>query len=639
MKLITTIRQHKWRFIIAGVSLIALVAIIVITVLSFSKRPSVLDNYVASDNDNPFIVDTGYKKPEIKLDGIMDDSQWTDLAELTFGDTTSAEIKAFYGESGIYIGACVSDADLCGSSTNVYDNSSFEVYLDSTGTGDTAPVKDDFQIFIDVKEQSLARRGDNGVWVETNLIKNYAVETDGTLGDLVSDTGYTVELFIPYSQLGGKPQINYGVAFGLVECSSGTRNAWVGLPGVNVQSPATYYKFYQDTNTIEPTRKVNTAEISIDGKDDETQWSGKSSYVFGDGGRGAVKSFYGEKGLYLYFDMQDNKVFSQESTPYLNDSVEVYLDTLKNGGTKPQSDDVQVRADVGGNIEVLKGDGTEWMDTLNNVFCGTKVNGTLNGEASGYTLELFMPWSDLGMTSAPVGMNIDFGSVDYDGEKNADGSRVTAWSGTGRDVQAPETYLPIDSKGVQGAVAPASTPEIVLDGVLNDAKWSGTPAFAYNSGKVSVNWSWTDQGCYMGFTVKDTSVQTDGVKPYENSSIELYLDYNKNGGTPDDDDRTILVDAAGNMLFRKGIDGAYKDFGTRSILSGVKKTDTGYVVELYIPWSEFGSESKPNKMGIAFGQVTRNSTAKETIWTNDGLCFDPQNPDKYSIFTADHIGK
>ena len=90
------------------------------------------------------------------------------------------------------------------------------------------------------------------------------------------------------------------------------------------------------------------------------------------------------------------------------------------------------------------------------------------------------------------------------------------------------------------------------------------------------------------------------------------------------------------MLFRKGVDGAYLDFGTGNILSGVKKTDGGYNVELFIPWAEFGG-SKPDVMGVAFGQVTVNADGT-TAWHNDGMCPDPQDPEWYSGFSASAIG-
>jgi len=92
------------------------------------------------------------------------------------------------------------------------------------------------------------------------------------------------------------------------------------------------------------------------------------------------------------------------------------------------------------------------------------------------------------------------------------------------------------------------------------------------------------------------------------------------------------------MLFRKGKAGVYKDFRTGNILSGVQKTETGYTVELFIPWAEFGGGRPETLIGIAFGQVTVKADLSGTEWHNDGLCPDPQDPDWYSSFSAAAIG-
>lgn len=589
------------------------------------------EDYVPKATENPFLAQTGYKKPEITLDGVLDDVAWEDLESFTFGDEVSATVKAFYGENGIYIGAQVQDRELWASSSAVYDNSSFEIYLDQSGAGGTKPEAEQVQIFIDVNEQSMVRRGSGGLWQDTSFIKNYAVKVNGSIGTKDDANGYCVELFVPYSQLGGEPQVDYGIGFGIVSCRNGARELWKGVSGINVQSPETYLKFYRDTNTVEYTRKVNTSTLCIDGKADEDVWRDRLFYAFGDRGRGSVMSCFDEKGCYFFFEMKDTSVCVQGSTVYLNDSVEIYLDALLDGGQKPRTDDLQIRVDANGNLEVLRGLGVgEWNNVANNIFAAAVES------EDGYHVEVFIPWSDLGYETAPEKMAVSFGSVNWDGKVNAEGNREISWSGIGTDPQIPDNYVTLTEAGVEGAKEEAKPAEIQLDGVLSDSQWSGTPQFSYHDDAVRVNWFWTEQGCYMGFTVKDSCVRTDGTKPFENSSVELYLDYDHNGGKPDDRDRTILVDAAGNMLFRKGDNGAYLDFGTNSIQSGVSRTEDGYVVELYIPWSEFGGE-RPNAMGVAFGQVTLEQGAGGTSWHNDGLCPDPQDPDWYSTFTSSKI--
>lgn len=586
-----------------------------------------------SNGENPFMTETGYKKPEIELDGVLDERAWENLEAFTFGDEISANVKAFYGESGLCIGAEVSDPELWAISSQVYDNSSFELYLDYSGKGGSRPEADQFQIFIDINEKSLTRRGNSGKWVEDSLIKNYAVKVNGTTGTIDPENGYCVELFIPYSQMGGAPQVDYGVAFGLVGCRENVRVLWRGPSGVNVQSPETYLKLYRDTNSVEYFRKVNSSNLTLDGIADEAAWQNQPYYAFGDGTRGSVASYMDEKGCYFFLKMRDDAVCAEGNSVFMNDSVEIYLDALSDGGKLPQTDDIQVRVDVNGGIEVLRGLGVgEWNNVMNNVFAGTQKS------ADGYQIEVFVPWADLNYEFAPEGLRVSFGSVDWDGVQDDQGKRSITWSGIGKDPQIPDTYLKLDKNGIEGAQTPAPPSEIVLDGQLTDSQWSGTPGFSYHNDQVNVNWFWTSQGCYMAFTVVDGAVQTDGAKPFENSSVEVYLDYNFNGGKPDSTDRTILVDAAGNVLTRQGTGGIYQDYTTGRIQAGASKTTVGYVVELYLPWMEFGG-GRPNAMGVAFGHVTRNAGQKNTVWTDDGFCPDPQNPDLYSEFTAYNIGE
>lgn len=609
-----------------------ILAILLLLCLCIAGCRSVPDDYVPQANANPFTAETGYKKPEINLDGVLDEKEWDCLQAFTFGDEISASVKAFYGETGLCIGAEVSDPELWAISSQVYDNSSFELYLDYSGKGGSQPENEQVQIFIDVNEKSLTRRGNGGKWHEDSLIKNYAVKVNGTVGTIDPNNGYCVELFIPYSQMGGAPQVDYGIAFGLVGCRDNVRQLWRGAPGVNVQSPETYLRLYRDTNAIEYFRKVNSSRLNLDGKADDSQWSNRLSYFFGDGGRGNVMTYMDDRGCYFFLKMRDDAVCAEGNSIFLNDSVEIYIDALSDGGKKPQTDDIQVRVDVDGNIEVLRGLGVgEWNNVMNNVFAGTQRKN------DGYDIEVFVPWADLNYEFAPESMRVSFGSVDWDGGVNANGSRKIAWSGIGTDPQVPDNYVRMDKNGVEGAVVPAPPSEVTLDGKFTESKWANTPGFEYHDGDVIVNWFWTDRGCYMGFTVTDNHIVTKGAKPFENSSIEVYLDYNYNAGKPDGQDRTVLVDAAGNMLFRKGVNGAYLDFGTGRIQSGVRKTENGYAVELYLPWVEFGG-SKPSVMGVAFGHVTVPAGQSKTQWHDDGLCPDPQNPALYSEFTAQSIG-
>ena len=618
-------------FVVLVAGILASIFIVANNRLGGNDLPT--DSNVSADH-NPFLEDTGYAKSEVVLDGVLDDKQWEGLKSVSYNEKTTTTVKGFYGENGIYIGAIIEDKMLWGHNGPVVENSSFEMYIDPTGEGGEKTGSQHLQLYIDVKEQSSSN---------TDLVKSYAVKIDGTMNDDVEDKGYTMEIFIPYSQLGDNSDINYGITFGTVGCNKeGVRESWCGISGVNPHCPDTYYTFYRDTNEIAKPRKVNYAKYKVDGKDTDKIWQGRKTLTFGDFGRAKVSNYFAEEGLYFFFEMQDDKVCAEGTTVWLNDSVEIYLDSLSNGGETPQADDIQVRADVLGNIEVVKGNGTGWEARRDNVFSGVQK------KDDGYNLEVFIPWSDLGMEKAPASMGVSFGSPDWDGEFDAEGNKARTWSGIGTNPHVPNTYVKmtknyIDFQETMGMLvvktpkAPAA--EVTLDGVLDEKLWDDAQIFLYSGMSVRMQYVWTDRGCYMGFDVSDDNVEIDNNFVFSNSSVEIYLDYLNNKGTPDDNDRTIFIDASSKMLLRRGVEGVYTDFKGSAIQSKAMITDTGYTIELYIPWAEFGG-GRPEKMGIAFGHVLKFKTPEGTVqhrWFGDGLCPDPQKPSLYSEFTSTNI--
>lgn len=822
---------------IAGVALIKFGTLDSIFETIFNTKSLLPSDSKVSADDNPFLVDKGFGSPEITLDGVLDEEQWKGKKELIYGSTYNTTIKGFYGKAGIYISAVVTDNDLCAKNANVWSNTSFELYVDKAAKGGERTDSNQMQFFLDVKEGRVTRVGYEGSWSDTELIFNYGVTVDGTIDDKEEDKGYCMEMFIPYSQLGTDMTVDYGIAFGTVCCTQGLRSAWYGLPGADPQIPETYYIFDRETNVIAPRPKVNKAKYKIDGKADDTIWNNRKPFKFGTGGYGAVSSYVASEGLYFFFEMQDDKVCGKGSVTYKNDSVEVYLDTLNNAGKKPQKDDFQIRVDVNGNIDVLRGTGKTWAGCKDNViagiqqtttgynievfvpwsdlkvekvpksvginlgtvdwdgavsskgehaakwsgikdgvnpqipdtyyvlYCDTNIislppkvnyakqnvdgkdndsiwnnreslsfgsggrgrvsnyfadeglyfffemqdnkvcaegtsptnndsvemyidtlsdggkkpqkddyqirvdvdgnielwvgNGTnwtpirdnvfagIQKRNNGYDVEVFIPWSDLGLEKAPKSMKVSFGTVDWDGVKNSSGKRVTQWSGFGSNPQVPDTYTKMTKNSIdipkntdmliiKTPATPAS--EVKLDGVFDDKLWDNAQLFAYSGLSVKVQYVWTDNGCYVGFTVTDDNVSTASTSWVSgNSSLEMYLDYQNNDGKPDSKDRTIIVDAAGNTEFRMGVDGEWKVFIGSAIQSRVKRTQTGYNVEMYIPWCEFGGK-RPKTMGVAFGQVTRLDDANQSrCWYHDGLCVDPAKPALYSDFTATKI--
>ena len=642
------------------ISLILTLVILMVTSgcrkVTTTKEPdnAALENYQPSNNVDPFQVSYETAKVEVALDGVLDEDVWQSLSEISYsGEATSTSVKGFYGESGIYIGAVIKDPHLT-DNNSVFQSSSLELYLDTLGGSDGATSISENQLGIHVSctGSIVTRVGSGTVWksyvlgnmdaMAGNSISysvKHGVTFDGTVNnDTDTDTGYSVEVFVPYVFLGGKSDVNYGIGLATIECEGGLRARQTKIEGLTSANPTTYWIFQRETNSIISYEKKNYATYKVDGKDDDAIWKkDRAKYIFANG-QVKVSNYYASEGAYFFFEVKDDKVYADEgafgSKYGWDDCVLLYLDVALDGGEAPKTDDFYVVADAAGNLTVSYGKGEMWGSSVlrHNVFSGIEIiNGKLNGEADGYTLELFIPWVDLGLKSAPAAMGAFFAIRDWDGEVEND-VRVSKWYGSGSSSMNISEYIKMTKDHIAGA-SPA--PEIVLDGVLEDSLWKNAALELWFGLSTKMYWAWTENGCYIAYDVTDSYVVTDNTGANMNSSIEVYLDYQGDGGSLDSGNRGFVIDAAGNMLSKTVSGGAYRSSGS-SAQSGVAITEYGYIVELYIPWAEFGG-SKPAKMGISMAknEYWEGVSAKKRFY--DEYCVNPDSPMLYSIFTEDKI--
>ena len=69
--------------------------LILLLAISLAGCKNSMADYVAKSDENPFIADSGYVKPEIKLDGVMDEAVWEPLQAFRFGDEVKADVKVW----------------------------------------------------------------------------------------------------------------------------------------------------------------------------------------------------------------------------------------------------------------------------------------------------------------------------------------------------------------------------------------------------------------------------------------------------------------------------------------------------------------------------------------------------------------
>jgi hypothetical protein len=216
----------------------------------------------------------------------------------------------------------------------------------------------------------------------------------------------------------------------------GRELSWNGAGG-DPQTPDNYVALTK--NGVSGAKQPVASPIASDGESREGLWAGKPSYAFSQGGVITVTAAFDPAGLCLFFNATDRDVWAASGKIYENDGVEIYLDTQSDGGEKPQRDDYQIRVDAAGRIECLRGDGNAWVPAGNPVQAGVRVLGEINGGAAdaGFNIEVFLPWSDLGLSGAPAQVKASFGAP------RAAGGVFEGWSGIGKDPQIPNTYIVI----------------------------------------------------------------------------------------------------------------------------------------------------------------------------------------------------
>ena len=204
---------------------------------------------------------------------------------------------------------------------------------------------------------------------------------------------------------------------------------------------------------------------------------------------------------------------------------------------------------------------------------------------------------------------------------------------------------------------------IVIDGVLDDATYSGMPAYKTGiNGNLNFKYHFGKDGMYIGADVKDTQLiysdyvvsrftQSDGFEIYLNLSDEegdllndrcFKIQVNVNGLV------RIFGASEGKVVYeineRISPDYKLQVHGTRTKVSGESDLsyydkDTGYTFEAYFPYAQLGIESVPDAIGVAFSHRDVSSANPSLI--NDGAqanqCFnDIDLPDNVTQIILDN---
>lgn len=214
----------------------------------------------------PFDFAGNYAAPELTIDGKGDDPQWQAIEEplVVYGHNNGVKVKAYRGESAMFFLYEVSDSVLL-TQGNANDDTvtygdSVELYLDTKHNGGSRPQTDDFQINLGIHGKTRIMQGAGSQWGNWNGLIDYEVDIKGTFNNSdaqANDTGYTMEVMVPYAQVGIEKDDTIGIAFGQVDkIALGTASRvdwdWYGWTyngnNVDAQNPNSYVLWDKDGN-------------------------------------------------------------------------------------------------------------------------------------------------------------------------------------------------------------------------------------------------------------------------------------------------------------------------------------------------------------------------------------------------------
>jgi hypothetical protein len=150
--------------------------------------------------------------------------------------------------------------------------------------------------------------------------------------------------------------------------------------------------------------------VSIDG--DLSDWENTVGVdIYGDSDRTSekentaiIKAMYDDTYLYLAYDVTDTNLqavkLPGQGGLHLDDGIELYIDTLNNGGTAMQTDDYHFIINLNEAMIDDRGTGSgKDYSYVINIDSNLNLQGSLNDASdvdTGYTFEIAVPWADIG---------------------------------------------------------------------------------------------------------------------------------------------------------------------------------------------------------------------------------------------------
>lgn len=280
---------------------------------------------------------------------------------------------------------------------------------------------------------------------------------------------------------------------------------------------------------------------------------------------------------YLYVGVNvldaDLRNDSAPDKTYQDDSVEIYIDGNNSRSSTYGPDDHQITLGWHDSQIAIIGamDGVE--------FAQQDITG-------GFTVEMAIPWSGIGIAAPHAGsvIGLDVAYNDDDGHNAGNRESQLMWRGNGDNWLSTSAFGSLylnDGQNVTVALEPSGA--LTTDGQLSEPYWAlrsrvvksitGSPNNSVRYGVLG-----DTQNLYVGIEVLDAELRNDSVQSYQDDSVEVYIDADNNQGT--------AYDAYDHQLTLGWHDSQISMIGTLpNVEYAQHDISGGYTVELAIPWA------------------------------------------------------
>ncbi len=278
------------------------------------------------------------------------------------------------------------------------------------------------------------------------------------------------------------------------------------------------------------------------------------------------------------------------------DSVELMLDAANDKATALGPGHFHILVNANGDLTDERGNAGRWDRSWS-----SGAVAAVTRAASGYTVELKVPWSSLGVApcaGSAIGIDVAVNDVDRAGAA----PQPFDWAGLSRFAQpnrwgtlslaatlAGDVYLVQRTSGsmtIDGNLSEfARAPAVLLDASASAAR---------SDNHTSARLLYDATNLYVAFKVQDATLRIaqggrDG-EVWNGDGVEIMLDPRlTRSSAPDADDRHLLVNANGDLADERGNAGAWDRSWTSNAAVAVSGAPGSYSVEMAIPWSALGA--------------------------------------------------